>query len=149
MLSTKLMRRTNGLEKIHQQHPERLNIAKLAEILLKDLQDCQCDIYGSQADDEKIMLAKLTLLPDSLGYDAFEQRIDLLVSGPILRTDCVPLTYSLQGHNFGVSGRCSMIPNICGVDLYLPSSYTEKIGDIARLKFSFALKPLLKPWIDA
>jgi len=66
------------------------------------------------------------------------------VSGPIIRNDCVPLTYRLQGKQFGVSGRCSLLPMVCGVDLYLQRSYTGVVGDIARQRFSFHLKPLLK-----
>jgi hypothetical protein len=73
----------------------------------------------------------------------FDQRIDLIVAGPILRNDCVPLIYRLQGEQFAISGRCSMIARVCGVDLYLQRSYTGVIGDIARQKFSIALKPLL------
>ncbi|MDD4914208.1 MAG: hypothetical protein PHW13_04110 [Methylococcales bacterium] len=138
------MRRTNGLEKIRQQHPGWLNAAKLAEILLADLQTCRCEIYGCMGEDDKILLAKLTLLPASLIYDNFDQRIDLRVCGPIRRADCPPLTYSLQGQCFGLTGRCSMPANVCGVDLYLAHSYTGIVGDIACQRFSIPVKPLLK-----
>ena len=138
------MRLIHGLEKIRQLHPETLNAPKLAEILMADLQHCRCQIYGCISDDEKIVLAELALLTDTLMYEMFDQRIDLFVSGPILRADCVPLTYRLQGELFATSGRCSMLPKVCGVDLYLFGSYTGVAGDIARQKFSFQLKPLLK-----
>jgi hypothetical protein len=116
----------------------------LAALLLKDLQQCQCHIYGSLADDDNILIAGLSLLPDELHYEMFDQRIDFIVAGPILRNDCVPLTYRLQGKTFGISGRCSVIPKVCGVDLYLKRSYTRVIGDIARHKFSIDIKALLK-----
>lgn len=138
------MRLLHGLEKIRQQHPERLNASKLAEILLKDLQQCSCEIYGCDSDDKKILLAKMYLLPETLNYDSFDQRLDFCVSGQINRADFVPLVYRLEGLMFGLSGRCSMIPRVCGVDLYLEHSYTGVVGDLARQKFSISINSVLK-----
>lgn len=138
------MRQIHGLETIRQQHAGRLNAQKLAELLLTDLRQCRCSIFGAIGDDDRVLLAQLDLLPDSLAYEMFDQRIDLIVAGPILRADCVPLTYRLQGDRFAISGRCSMIARVCGVDLYLQRSYTGVVGDIARQKFAIALKPLLQ-----
>ena len=137
------MKQIHGLEKIKKQHPNSLNMPKLAEILLADLQQCYCRIYGCIADNDKILLAELNLLPDTLSYDRFDQRIDFCLSGAILRSDCVPLTYILQAESFAISGRCSMIPKVCGVDLYLQRSYTGVMGDIARQNFALHLKSLL------
>ncbi|OAI06031.1 hypothetical protein A1353_10105 [Methylomonas methanica] len=138
------MRQIHGLEKLVEQQPGRLNAPKLAELLLTDLRECRCSIYGTIGDDDKVLLAELGLLPESLEYEMFDQRIDLIVAGPILRNDCVPLIYRLQGEQFAISGRCSMIARVCGVDLYLQRSYTGVIGDVARQKFSIPLKPLLQ-----
>lgn len=138
------MRQILGLEKLAAQQPGRLNAQKLAELLLADLRQCRCTIYGCIGDDDKVLLAELDLLPDSLEYEMFDQRIDLTVAGPILRADCVPLTYRLQGGQFAISGRCSMIARVCGVDLYLQRSYTGVVGDIARQKFAIPVKPLLQ-----
>ena len=138
------MRQINGLENIRQQHPDRLNAARFAELLLQDLQNCHCTIYGCIGQDQKILLAQLKLLPDSLNYDSFDQRIDLIVAGPILRADCVPLTYILQGGQFSLSGRCSRIAKVCGVDLYLQRSYTGQVGDVARQSFALPVNALLK-----
>ena len=113
-------------------------------MLMDDLQDCQCYIYGCIGDDEQILLSTLSLLPETVLYEMFDQRIDFTVAGPILRNDCVPLTYRLQGSVFAITGRCSMIARVCGVDLYLQKSYTGQIGDIARQKFSLDIKALLK-----
>jgi len=137
------MKQFHGLQKFRQSQSHILKAADLAHWLLTDLQDCQCEIYGCMGDDDKILLATLSLLPDSLNYEAFDQRIDFIVAGPITRNDCVPLTYRLQGKAFAITGRCSMIARVCGVDLYLQASYTGTVGDIARQKFSIALKPLL------
>ncbi|MGY6277482.1 hypothetical protein [Methylomonas sp. MgM2] len=138
------MKRFHGLEKFRPSRPGILKVADLADWLLKDLQACQCRIYGCIGDDDKVLLATLELLADTLVYEMFDQRIDFIVSGPIHRNDCVPLTYRLQGRNFAMTGRCSMIARVCGVDLYLQASYTGIVGDMARQKFSIALKPLLK-----
>lgn len=138
------MRQISGLKKIRQLLPERFNPQKLAEIMLADLRLCQCRIYGNIGDNDRVLLAELNLLPESLSYDNFDQRIDLCVAGPILRVDCVPLTYILQGELFAISGRCSMIGKVCGVDLYLQHSYTGVVGDIARQKFFLPLKPLMQ-----
>lgn len=138
------MRQIHGLEKLVEQQPGRLNAPKLAELLLTDLRECRCSIYGTICDDDKVLLAELDLLPDSLEYEMFDQRIDLIVAGPILRNDCVPLIYRLQGEQFAISGRCSMIARVCGVDLYLQRSYTSVVGDVARQKFAIPLKPLLQ-----
>ncbi|MBD9354801.1 hypothetical protein [Methylomonas albis] len=138
------MRQIHGLEKLLEQQPGRLNAQKLAELLLTDLRQCRCSIYGTMGDNDRVLLAELDLLPDSLEYEMFDQRIDLIVAGPILRADCVPLIYSLQGEQFAISGRCSMIARVCGVDLYLQRSYTGVVGDSARQKFAIPLKPLLQ-----
>ncbi len=138
------MRQIHGLENLRRQQPGLLNTQKLAELLLADLRDCRCTIYGCIGDDDGIVLAELALLPDSLEYEMFDQRIDLIVAGPILRADCMPLTYRLHGEQFSISGRCLMIPRVCGVDLYLQHSYTGIVGDIARQKFAIPVKPLLQ-----
>jgi len=138
------MRQIHGLENLRRKQPGLLNAQKLAELLLADLRDCRCTIYGCIGDNDRIVLAELDLLPDSLEYEMFDQRIDLIVAGPILRADCVPLTYTLRGDLFSITGRCSMIPRVCGVDLYLQHSYTGIVGGIARQKFSISVKPLLQ-----
>lgn len=138
------MRQFHGLTALRQATTGLLNGRRLADLLLEDLAQCECRIFGCIADDEKILLAILNLLPESLLYDSFDQRLDFIVAGPILRNDCVPLTYRLQGRQFSVAGRCSMIARVCGVDLYLQRSYSGIIGDVARQKFSLDIKSLLK-----
>jgi len=139
------MRRVLGLENLRARHSERLNVRRLAEILLLDLRQCRCYIYGNGEDEEKnVLLAELALLPETLVYDNFDQRIDFVVCGPILRADQAPLTYRLQTESLAICGRCSVIPRVCGVDLYLQHSYTCVVGDIASQKFAIPVKPLHK-----
>jgi len=136
------MKRFHGLQNFTDQTAGPLGYRALADWLLSRLAKAYCDIFGS-ADDAPVLLARLDLIPQTLDYDAFDQRIDFVVGGTILRNDCVPLTYRLAAGEFGISGRCSMIGKVCGVDLYLQRSYTGTVGDIARQKFSVDLKPLL------
>lgn len=136
------MRQYHGLETLRTAISGRLTLAKLAECLLEDLRECRCTIYGSIGEDERVVLAELALEADSLFYERFAQRLDLQVAGPILRADCVPLTFRLAGERFAVTGRCSALPYVCGRDLYL-SSYSGQVGDIARQRFQIPLKQLL------
>lgn len=136
------MRQYHGLETLRAAISGRPTLAKLAECLLDDLRECRCTIFGGIGDDDRIVLAELTLEADTLLYEHFEQRLDLQVTGPILRDDCVPLTFRLAGERFAVTGRCSALPHVCGRDLYL-SRYSGRIGDIARQRFQIPLKQLL------
>ena len=138
------MKQLHGLENLAQSLRKPVNASQLAQALIDDLQQCECVIYGCIEDDPFIELARLQLLPETLNYEMFDQRIDLNVAGTILRDDCVPLTYRLSGKQFAITGRCSMIARVCGVDLYLHSSYTGLAGDFARQRFSFAVPALLK-----
>ncbi|NBV75892.1 MAG: hypothetical protein EBR59_08045 [Methylococcaceae bacterium] len=138
------MKQLHGLENLAQSLRKPINASQLAQALLDDLRQCECVIYGCIDDNPLIELARLQLLPDTLNYEMFDQRIDLNVAGTILRDDCVPLTYRLSGQQFAISGRCSMIARVCGVDLYLHSSYTGVVGDLARQRFSLAVPALAK-----
>ena len=90
------------------------------------------------------MLAELPLQEDSLQYEPFDQRIDMVFEGAIVRDDCVPLTYRLKGESLSIGGRCSLLPQVCGVDWYLGSGYSGKAGDAARLKYHIKLKDVLR-----
>ena len=138
------MRQFYGVSALLDSSPESREPRRFAEKLLEDLQDCHCRIFGALGDDVHVLLAELTLLPGGLEYEPFDQRIDLTLAGPILRGDCVPLTYRLQGRVLAISGRCSMIPRVCGVDLYLSHTYTGRVGDITRQRFSISIKSLLQ-----
>lgn len=136
------MKQMLGLSQLIASHHERLNIKSLAEMLMEDLQDCHCFIYGRDGDDPQL-LADLPLLKGSLEYEMFDQRIDLILLGEILRNDCVPLTYRLQGRQVSISGRCSMLPQVCGVDWYLGKGYSGRVGGDVRLRFKVSVKDVL------
>lgn len=137
------MKQMLGLNRLISGHRECWTVKFLAEWLMEDLQDCHCCIYG-QLDGESLLLADLPLQKGSLEYEMFDQRIDLVLYGEILRDDCVPLTYQLKGENIEISGRCSMLPQVCGVDWYLGKGYSGKTGDFARLRFKVSVKEAMK-----
>lgn len=138
------MRQEQGLAALINQHKDKISAKALSELLLDDLTDCRCKIFGKTADEVPVVLAELTLIPDSLYYEMFDLRIDFTVAGLIENNQCVPLTYRVEGNKYSFDGRCSTVPKVCGVDLYLNKSYTEVLGDSVRQNFSISIKKLLK-----
>lgn len=132
-----------GLENGFAMQGSHINKRIFVNWLLDDLQGCYFDVYG-QIQEARVLLSRLNLLDSTLEYESFDQRIDFVVAGPILRNDCVPLNYRLQGRTFAMTGRCSMISKVCGVDLYLQSTYSGRVGDIARHKFAISIATLLQ-----
>ncbi len=137
------MRRLHGLSALSSLLPERLTEKRLAEVLLQDLQYSRMIIEGNK-DEQPVVLAELQSEPEMLVYEPFDKRIDLVLEGRILRGDCAPLTYCLQGGKFRVTGRCSMIPKVCGVDLYLSHSYSGNQGDVVRQKMKIYLAEVMQ-----
>ncbi len=132
------MKTLHGLFALSELLPERFSEKKLAEVLLQDLEACRLIIYGSEG-EQPVVLAELEVQAEDRVYDPFDKRIDLMLTGKITRDDCPPLTYCLQGKQFSVTGRCSMIPKVCGVDLYLSHSYSGKKGEVIRQKLNIYL----------
>lgn len=137
------MKQLQGLDALMPGCDMRPGKSELANRLMEDLSFCRCCIYGQQGDREAV-LAELSLADDSLYYDRFDQRIDMVLVGSIINDACAPLTYRLQGEFFVVSGRCSLLPQVCGVDWYLGGAYRGKMGDFVRLKFSISMREVRK-----
>jgi len=138
------MRQEQGLEALVRTYTGKLTITVLSELLLEDLKNCCCLISGKAENEQPVLLAELKIISDSLYYDMFDQRIEITVAGEILNDQLVPLIYTVQGELFSFHGRCSTIPQVCGVDLYLSASYTGKKADVVRQKFSVSVKKLFK-----
>jgi len=138
------MRQEYGLKELLQGCSGNLTEKVLSSLLLEDLKNCRCLIMGGSVDDETIILAKLSILSDTLNYDMFDQRIEFVMAGPILIEQFPALTYRVEGSHYGFSGRCSTIPQVCGVDLYLSQTYTGKAGDIVRQKFTVPVAKIIK-----
>jgi len=138
------MRQEKGLDLLTQDQRGQVSAKILSKLLLEDLEQCCCQIFGKNSADEPILLAELKLVPESLTYEMFDQRIELVVVGDIINNQYVPLTYEVKGHRYYFHGRCSVIPKVCGVDLYLSKTYTEVLGDSVRQRFFVSVKKLLK-----
>jgi hypothetical protein len=133
-----IMKTLHGLTQLSEALPERFTDKQLVTMILQDLENCRLTIQGNVA-DQPVVLAELETLQDSVIYEPFDKRFDLLLQGRIVRDDCPPLTYCLQGKQLAISGRCSIIPRVCGVDLYLNHSYSGKKGDFVRQKLKLYL----------
>jgi len=138
------MRQEQGLEILTRGQRGQVSEKILSKLLLKDLEQCCCRIFGENSADEAVLLAELKLLPETLTYEMFDQRIELIVVGDIINNQYVPLTYQVQGKEYSFHGRCSVIPKVCGVDLYLSKTYTEVLGGSVRQRFFVSVKKLLK-----
>ncbi|WP_198243052.1 hypothetical protein [methane-oxidizing endosymbiont of Gigantopelta aegis] len=137
------MKKLHGIDVLFKPCQRVLTDRRIADVLLKDLAHCRFYIYGDYK-GEHIILAELVLQEESLQYEPFDKRIDLSMAGVIKRTDSVPLTYRLQGEVFGVSGRCSVIPKVCGVDFYMGQSYSGNVGERIQMKFKIKLADIKK-----
>lgn len=138
------MRQYHGLTPFIAQCERLPTLHALAVWLALDLQQATGVIEGQDIEGKPVILALLQSQSDSWLYDPFDQRIDFSLVGQITCNDRPPLTYRVQGVVFGFSGRCSVLPQVCGVDLYLHSNYSQQIGETVRQRFSLSLKPLLK-----
>jgi len=138
------MRQEQGLEALVCGYTGKLTVSALSGLLLEDLKSCYCLISGNSENEQPVLLADLKIIPDSLNYDMFDQRIEFTVAGEILSDQFVPLIYTVQGDIFSFYGRCSTIAQVCGVDLYLSASYTGKKTDSVRQNFSVSVKRLFK-----
>ncbi len=138
------MRQEQGVALLVQQQRGQLTAKILSKLLLEDLARCGCKIYGKNSAEKIVLLAELKLLPDSLFYEMFDQRIEFTVVGDIINNQYVPLTYQVTGQKYSFYGRCSVIRKVCGVDLYLSKTYTEILGDTVKQRFSISIKKLLK-----
>ncbi|MCK5831098.1 MAG: hypothetical protein KAH20_12450 [Methylococcales bacterium] len=138
------MRQEQGLDAVTQDYNGRLTVNILASLLLDDLRDCQCSVFGEVESEKTILLATLHIVPESLEYESYSQRIEFIVKGEIINNDSPPLTYKVEGDKYSFYGRCSTVFKVCGVDLYLSRSYTEQVGDRAQQKFTILVKKLMK-----
>ncbi len=138
------MRQEQGLDSLTEKQRGQVTAKILSKLLLDDLEQCRCKIFGKTANEEPVLLAELKIVSDSLFYEMFDQRIEFVVVGNIIDDQYIPLTYQVEGDKYSFHGRCSVIPKVCGVDLYLSKTYTEKAGSSVRQRFFVSVKQLLK-----
>jgi hypothetical protein len=106
------MRKISGLVQLLKSQAGPLNKTELAELVKINLTNCRLCIYG-QRQGQVILIAEMQLIEDGLSYDQFDERMDIIVAGEILATD-VPLNYTLRGKGILITGRCSLLAQVCG-----------------------------------
>ena len=131
-----LVKHNNGID----------NKTRLADLLVDDLKQSSCLIFGETTDEQPILLAELIAQEDSIKVysELFHLHIEFVVEGEIINDQYPALTYTVNGATFRFYGRCSTIPQVCGVDLYLDKSYTGKAGDCVKQKFTIPVNKLFR-----
>lgn len=122
------------------------NKTEFADLIMDDLKQSSCMIYGENADEELVLLAELKIHIDTIKLNSglFQQSIEFVVEGKITNAEYPAITYSFNSATFKFYGRCSIIPQVCGVDLYLDKSYTGKVGDYVKQKFTIPVSKLYR-----
>jgi len=122
------------------------NKTKFADLIMEDFKQSSCMVYGENADEELVLLAELKTQLDTIKLNSglFQQSIEFVVEGKITNDQYPAITYSVNGATVRFYGRCSIIPQICGVDLYLDKSYTGKVGDYVKQKFTIPVSKLYR-----
>ncbi len=140
------MRKYKNLKLLVKHYDGILNKSKFSDLLAADLKQACCKIFGETIDEELILLAELRIQENSLSHSSglFQQNIEFVVTGKIINDQFPALTYRVDTGTFQFFGRCSTIPQVCGVDLYLDKSYTEKVGDCVKQKLSVPVNHLFK-----
>ncbi len=140
------MRKYQNLKLLAKRYNGVVDKIVFADLLVDDLKQSGCFIFGETIDDQQVLLAELKTQPDSLSLNQgmFHQHIEFVVEGEIISDQYPAITYSVNAATFRFYGRCSTIPQICGVDLYLDKSYTEKVGDCVKQKFSIPVSKLFR-----
>ncbi len=122
------------------------NKTEFSDLIMDDLKQSSCMIYGENADEELVLLAELKTQIDTIKLNSglFQQSIEFVVEGKITNDQYPAITYSVHGTTFRFYGRCSTIPQVCGVDLYLDKNYTGKSGDYVKQKLTIPVSKLYR-----
>ncbi len=109
--------------------------------MLTEFEDSQFFIFGQQ-DANKTLLANYQLKEDGLFFEPFSKRIDFVYTGKIIDNSLPPIHYKLEGKTISITGRCTLIPKVCGADLYLDSTYDEQKNSDVIQSHSISVKYL-------
>ncbi len=125
------MRKYQHLHTLIQHHNGIADKTELASLLMHDLESSICQIYAETLDEEPVLLAELKTQPETLTFykGILNPRIEWIVTGEIIEDQYPAIKYQVNGAIMRFYGRCSTIPQVCGVDLYLDKSYTGNLGD--------------------
>ena len=140
------MRKYKNLEQLLKAYDGMISKEQFTDLLTEDLKQACCHILGETIDEEAVLLAELKTQKESVSRSSglFQQYIEFIVIGKIISNQYPAINYHVDTGTFQFFGRCSTIPQVCGVDLYLDKSYTEKEGDSVRQKLSVPVNQLYK-----
>jgi hypothetical protein len=140
------MRKYQHISLLVKQNNGVANKIEFSDLVMKDLKQSSCMIYGENIDEELVLLAELKTQLDTIKLNSglFQQSIGFVVEGKIANDQYPAIAYSVNGATFRFYGRCSTIPQVCGVDLYLDKSYTGKVGDDVKQKFTIPVSKLYR-----
>lgn len=141
------MRRYQHLDPLVKQNNGVENKTEFTDLLIDlDSKQSSCLIFGETVDEQLVLLAELKIQEGSLNLlnGLFQQRIEFVVEGGIINDQYPALTYRVSGAISQFHGRCSTIPQICGVDLYSDKSYTGKKGGHVKQKFTIPVNKLYR-----
>ena len=135
------MRELKGLGLFLDNYTGMIKANTVAEFMQSQFSVSHLRVYADPLEEEKItLLADLSL--QEFSYDAFEQSIIWIFMGTVLDAS-IPLTYRIDGQQLQFTGRCSVIPKVCGVDLYF-SHYQQQQGVRVRQKITVSIRDLVK-----
>jgi len=135
------MRELKGLEIFLEDYKGMIKAEAVADFMQKQFIESHLRVYADALDEsQENVLADLTIQESS--YDAFSQSLSWHFSGKVLQ-EAIPLTYCIKGKQLQFTGRCSVIPKVCGVDLYF-SDYQKKQDFLVRQKIHVSIKDLIK-----
>jgi len=136
------MRQLNGLEKFLSTHSGFIKAEQVAQYIQAQFSNSHLLVYAEPLNEQQTLLADLTLNGELASYEPYAQRLEFIYTGYV--DSClIPLSYTINGVDLSFCGRCSVLPKVCGVDLYF-SNYTRQEGFFARQKITISIKELVK-----
>jgi len=136
------MRQLTGLERFLENHTGFIKPEQVAQYMQSQFKGSHLLVYAEPLGEQKTLLADLTIINDQMGYDLYQQRLELVFIGTVI-DEKIPLTYTIYGQDLSYLGRCSVIPKVCGVDLYF-ANYVQSKGQKVRQKIVISIKDLVK-----
>jgi len=136
------MRQLIGLERFLINHTGFIKPEQVAQYMQTQFKESHLLVYAEPLGEQKTLLADLTIINDQMNYDLYQQRLELVFIGTVI-DEKIPLTYTIHGQDLSYLGRCSVIPKVCGVDLYF-ANYVQSKGQKIRQKIIIPIKDLVK-----
>jgi len=136
------MRQLTGLERLLENHTGFIKPEQVAQYMQAQFKESHLLVYAEPLGEQKTLLADLAIINDQMDYDLYQQRLELVFIGTVI-DEKIPLTYTIHGQDLSYLGRCSVIPKVCGVDLYF-ANYVQSKGQEIRQKIIIPIKDLVK-----